>query len=180
MSFCCCFSSSSTPVQPLLPQQPSINGVLPPAEKTAAAAPKLLVPPPQPPEMKVHPNYGAAASEKIEIDPPADKRGNAAAEIASGALNVVVPFQKGSANPSQLFSPPYPKKTSKLAPPPSPAMKPQQSPVKVRKPPRHSSSRSLHGRVYEITHWVIIPRNGESSTRYQTSSLKGTGLDLDD
>lgn len=180
MSFCCCFSSSSTPVEPLLPQHPSINGVLPSAEKTAAAAPKLFVPPPQPPEMKVYPNYGAAASEKIEIDPAAEERGNATTEIACGALNVVVPVQKNRDNPPQMVSPPRQKQALKAAPPPSPGLKPQKSPISARKPPLYPNRRISPRRVYEITHWVIYPRDGEGSRQYTTTSLKGTGLDLDD
>lgn len=180
MSFCCCFSSSSTPVEPLLPQPPPMEGVLSSAEKTAGAAAKLFVPPPQPPEKKVVPNYGASVSEKIAIDPPADERGKAAAEVDSGAHNAAISAENVIAIPPRLISPPCQKQILRAAPPPSPAIKPQQSPVKVRKPPLHPHSRSLHGRVYEVTHWVIFPRHGEISRQYKTSSLKGTGLDLDD
>lgn len=192
MSFCCCFAGSLTPTKPLLPEPCAQDGVLPSSERAAVVVAKLFASPQRPPETsldnRVHPSYGTSSSQTIETEQLAHEKkeeNRGAAEVVAETLNGIAPVQERTSNLPRPIPPPGPKQASKaderrLEPPPSPAIKPQQSPVKVRKPPLYPSSRSLRGRVYEVTHWVIYPRSGESSRQYKTRSLKGTGLDLDD
>lgn len=198
MSFCCCFSTSVTPEKPLLSQPPVPEGVLCSAPKAAAAAEKLFSTPRRLPESpkngRVQPSLAfvskagaanapeereiegdAAPSSKLEVSHPSSEGNEGASSKVTAPQNLLnQPLIVSQCNL------PKDQEGARRAPPASPAIKPQQSPIKIKKPPLHPEGPSLRGRVYDVTHWVIYSRRGEVSRQYSTRSLKGTGLDLDD
>ncbi len=198
MSFCCCFSTSVTPEKPLLSQPPLPEGVLCSAPKAAAAAEKLFSTPRRLPES---PNNGRVQPAPAFISHEGaanasegrDKEGDAApiskSEVShpspegnEGASSKVTAPQISLNRPPPVSQcqPPKDQEGARRAPPASPAIKPQQSPIKIKKTPLPPEGPNLRGRVYDVTHWVIYSRRGEVSRKYSTRSLKGTGLDLDD
>lgn len=196
MTFCCCFSASVTPTQPLLPQHQQPTAIMPTSEKMVEGAAKVFSMPKRLPDSPKGAKVQSLKSHEEAVAVSASRGVEQTAGVASRVFSSpkrlpespkkekdpVPKKDRQTIEPTTGFGAEQPKadKSTPLKPPSSPALRPQQSPAPPQtiRPPRRRQE--FFRTTYEVTHWVIYPRAGESSRKYVTSSLKGTGLDLDD